>query len=441
MALISAAQIARLKEVWKNMSKMLVFVYLVFIACVSGYFTCTLWMASAPDCPSSEPCSVAKAAENSATESQNTQTRTGGTANNASAMSAAPTRNSPPECTDNAGDPPKITVIEPNSVEVGDNYVNVVIYGCNFKPDTKLQSARTVKFNGVDRDGQLVGDHEFVVPLRATDFSAPGKIAATVTTAPQAAAPTPSGMAARDNTANLVTSNVAHLTIKAASDVTAVWKVFGGKKNITLELRLILLILSAGALSAAISGLKSFVDYAGDKKLEPNWFPFYCAEPFVGSGLAFVFYLVVRGGFMAGTSVDVKAVNPYGFVAVAALVGMFSDAAYRKLNDVADTIFKTNRDTRGGTLLGLAIDVPDELPPATRGSAYSYTLKAKDGTPPYTWSSVTTPLPGGLVLSADGVLSGTPPQIGVAITKVPFTVQVKDSQSKIVTKEVKLTIN
>jgi hypothetical protein len=57
----------------------------------------------------------------------------------------------------------------------------------------------------------------------------------------------------------------------------------------------------------------------------------------------------------------------------------------------------------------LALTVPAHLPNATEGTAYSYTMTAKGGTKPYTWSlQKGNKLAAGLTLSTSGVLSGTP---------------------------------
>jgi len=48
------------------------------------------------------------------------------------------------------------------------------------------------------------------------------------------------------------------------------------------------------------------------------------------------------------------------------------------------------------------------LPEGEAGSAYQVTLQATGGTPPYRWTVVEGRLPDGLVLSAGGVVSGTP---------------------------------
>lgn len=72
----------------------------------------------------------------------------------------------------------------------------------------------------------------------------------------------------------------------------------------------------------------------------------------------------------------------------------------------------------------LTIATPS-LPNALTGSAYSQTLTASGGTPPYTWAIVSGSLPAGLSLDPkSGILSGTP--TGSPATST-FTVQVTDS--------------
>src|SRR5689334_1218515 len=77
--------------------------------------------------------------------------------------------------------------------------------------------------------------------------------------------------------------------------------------------------------------------------------------------MALIFYAVLRGGFLTGTPADVRVVNPFGAIAVAALVGMFADQAAQKLGEIFDTLFKAD-DRRSGRLVAPAIDA---LQPAT----------------------------------------------------------------------------
>ena len=65
------------------------------------------------------------------------------------------------------------------------------------------------------------------------------------------------------------------------------------------------------------------------------------------------------------------------------------------------------------------------LPNGQVGSAYSQSLAAGGGTPPYTWSISAGALPAGLSLSPAGQISGTPSAAGTA----NFTIHVTDSAS------------
>jgi hypothetical protein len=60
-------------------------------------------------------------------------------------------------------------------------------------------------------------------------------------------------------------------------------------------------------------------------------------QPFAGTALAVVFYLVIRGGFFSPQA-GFKETSPFGFAALAAIVGMFSEQAVLKLKEVAETV-------------------------------------------------------------------------------------------------------
>jgi len=76
------------------------------------------------------------------------------------------------------------------------------------------------------------------------------------------------------------------------------------------------------------------------------------------------------------------------------------------------------------------------LPAAKIGTAYGQVLQAAGGTAPYTWSIATGSLPGGLSLSATGIISGTPTAAGTST----FTVSVKDANSFIANKALSVVI-
>ncbi len=64
----------------------------------------------------------------------------------------------------------------------------------------------------------------------------------------------------------------------------------------------------------------------------------YVSVPFVGSLLALLFYIVLRGGLLT-TQASSTEVNVYGFAAVSALVGLFSEQAADKLRTVFEALF------------------------------------------------------------------------------------------------------
>jgi predicted GH43/DUF377 family glycosyl hydrolase/sugar lactone lactonase YvrE len=84
------------------------------------------------------------------------------------------------------------------------------------------------------------------------------------------------------------------------------------------------------------------------------------------------------------------------------------------------------------------------LPKATAGSAYSFTLAAAGGTPPYTWTAdiwspdVASALPGtnGMTISHSGVLSGTPIYSGT----MPVLFQLSDSASAEATVQLEFSV-
>jgi hypothetical protein len=73
---------------------------------------------------------------------------------------------------------------------------------------------------------------------------------------------------------------------------------------------------------------------------------------------------------------------------------------------------------------------------ATFGTAFSQTLTAAGGTPPYTWSIVSGTLPTGLQLTS-GVISGTPTTSGTS----NVTLQVTDSQQHTATAAISVTVS
>lgn len=138
--------------------------------------------------------------------------------------------------------------------------------------------------------------------------------------------------------------------------------VFGHDFLIWQEERLLLLVFLAGAIGAMLHALRSMIAFIGNRRFVRSWLTFYYLSPFAGASLAFISYVVIRGGFFSSTSTT-KDTNPFTFVALGAFSGLFSQQVLEKLKKVAESAFDkpdTQRDT-----LGTTTPVIDALDPDT----------------------------------------------------------------------------
>jgi hypothetical protein len=113
---------------------------------------------------------------------------------------------------------------------------------------------------------------------------------------------------------------------------------FGIHREVEPDVRLFVVVALAGALGGLMHSTRSLAWYIGHQGLRWRWVPYYLITFVVGAGLASIFYVVLRGGIL-GTKATTADANPYGFVAIAALVGLFSEQALEMLRRVANQVF------------------------------------------------------------------------------------------------------
>ena len=132
--------------------------------------------------------------------------------------------------------------------------------------------------------------------------------------------------------------------------VTWFWRSF----TLVPDATMMLLVVFVSALGSYVHATVSFSDFAGNRQLASSWMWWYLLRVFVGSSLAVVFYLAIRGGFFSGASTSAE-VNVYGIAALSGLVGLFSKQATDKLREIFDTAFKTGQgygdDARGDSIV------------------------------------------------------------------------------------------
>jgi hypothetical protein len=176
---------------------------------------------------------------------------------------------------------------------------------------------------------------------------------------------------------------------------------FGITRNVSTEIRFFAIVAIAGALGGVMHSTRSLAWYVGHQGLRWRWVPYYVVTIVLGAGLASVFYLVVRGGLFGGqaTSTDV---NPYGFAAVAALVGLFTEQALVMLKKVAGEVFapsEKGNDSASDSSSDATSDDGESAPDAT-----GTTLTATTGTASYV-------APTSATLEGDVDGDGEPPSV------------------------------
>ena len=101
------------------------------------------------------------------------------------------------------------------------------------------------------------------------------------------------------------------------------------------ETELFLLVVFAGALGGALHGLRSLYWYVGLRSLLKSWTLMYVLLPFTGASIAIIFYAVIRAGLLP---VPANKDASVAVVAIAIIVGLFSQQAAVKLKDIAEAL-------------------------------------------------------------------------------------------------------
>lgn len=103
------------------------------------------------------------------------------------------------------------------------------------------------------------------------------------------------------------------------------------------EQRFFVVMAAAGVLGSVVHAFRSLFWYIGNRHLVRSWLLMYVLLPVIGAVLAIIFLLVLKGGLFSGTA-KMDATNPYGFAALGALAGMFSQPAVIKLKAVFEIL-------------------------------------------------------------------------------------------------------
>lgn len=113
---------------------------------------------------------------------------------------------------------------------------------------------------------------------------------------------------------------------------------FWTERTVARESLFFVTVAVAGGLGGIVHVLRSLTWYTGNRLLKWSWVPFYLLRPVLGAAMASLLYFIVRAGLFSPSASTAEA-SPYGFAALAALAGLFSDQAAEKLKKVAVELF------------------------------------------------------------------------------------------------------
>jgi hypothetical protein len=126
--------------------------------------------------------------------------------------------------------------------------------------------------------------------------------------------------------------------------------------DVSRERLLFLVVAFSGFLGGLIHTIRSLSWYVGNRKFRWSWVPFNLMLPLIGALGGTVFYIVLRAGLFS-PSTSVSEASPFGFSAVALLVGLFSEQAMEKLRQVAGNVFAEHPKGEDDVDAAMAADI------------------------------------------------------------------------------------
>jgi len=115
--------------------------------------------------------------------------------------------------------------------------------------------------------------------------------------------------------------------------------VFTRSFTLSGEVTVLWIVMLMGALGAIVYSSNSLVTRVAHNDFGSQWTLWYLVHPPLGSSLAVIFYLVLRGG-LVNLSVTTGGLNLYGVAAVSGIVGFSSKEATQKLKELFQTLFE-----------------------------------------------------------------------------------------------------
>jgi hypothetical protein len=236
---------------------------------------------------------------------------------------------------------------------------------------SQAQSAQRQAARGAAPDATGAGQPNAPAAALVTqDNATPAPSVAEVAIQAALAAATQAAQSARDA---VIAQNTESSAERARQAEEARAKAKESEEN---EKKLVRFVLYLGILGACIHAMTSMATYVGNKTFLPSWTVWYVLRPFIGGALAWLIFLVFRGGFLGGASIN--AVNGHAFGALGALSGLFSKRVTDKLSELVDTVFRMppgqGDEARANKAVLAAVTISSVAPAQVSAAATSTTL-------------------------------------------------------------------
>lgn len=155
--------------------------------------------------------------------------------------------------------------------------------------------------------------------------------------------------------------------------------VFARSFTLSGEVTILLIVMLMGALGALVYTSTALAPRVANREFDSKWTLWYLVHPPLGSSMAVIFYVLLRGG-LVNLSVSTGGLNLYGVAAISGMVGLSSKEAAQKLKDLFATLFEGKPSSNQQYNLTMVTKGPGSTTPSSgsydKGTKVTITAKA-----------------------------------------------------------------
>lgn len=145
---------------------------------------------------------------------------------------------------------------------------------------------------------------------------------------------------------NMTSINITSVQITQSLNYTVSYDFWPFEENsYDIDTHFVFLVFLGGSIGALIHGLAKLSQNTQEGIVRQRDVLWYVGRPFLGAALAIAVYMILRGGLLTSTNLEV--LNPYGIVGLSIIVGLSTKQVTQKLKDMLDAVFPTKKAESG----------------------------------------------------------------------------------------------